>query len=334
VPAGSFEVADDGHRLFFATSKPGRCWFTFSYTDDVNDLISELTTLQRKLAEQLSGTETDSTELKEAYDAVATITRQLVDARIIPHSIVHELVITGTVPDDEHGDDNTEPVIPDGRYRLALLSRAEALKLSDRDGLTVVATIYREIASLITRGELKSRPDRFGEAITKATGQLLAARLSPAQVTLWQPWGGAVSRQINTLQQDGQIVSDGDLVTAYEEIAIGLESISDETKPDPRPQPEPKPAKPIAWVVVIEETADRTPSTSAVISDLKWWQSLEARNIKWRHYDEDSDDGATYAAAISGMQLPVVLLLATDGTVIDKLPLPATTAELERRITR
>lgn len=332
VPENSFTVVDEGQRLVFATAKPGRYWFTFSYTDDVNDLIQELSDVQRKLSEKLAEDGTPVEELVTAHDLVTDMVRQVVTAKVVPHSIVHELVITGVVPDEE--ERNVEPVIPEGKYKLALLSRAEALKLPDLDGLSIIAEIYREIAGRITRGELKSKPNRFGEEITTATGHLLAARLTSSQVSKWTPWAMPVSQRLVDLQKTGDIATDGDLVVAYEEIALGLSSLNISPKPEPpKPEPNPpEPAKSVSWVVVIEETADRTPAQAKVLADLKWWQSLETRNIKWRHYDEDSDDAEVYKDTIRSLKLPAVVLLSKDGQVIAKFELPSTTAELERKL--
>ena len=326
-PPDSFEVADDGHRLFFATSKPGRYWFVFSYTDDVNHLIQETRALQSEVSKTLAEKEPVIEELRAAQKELDVVVTSLLEAKVSPHSIVHELVITGTVPDDGRITPDPDPVIPDGRYRLAMLSRAEALKLPDKEGIDSVAFCYRTIAERITRGELKSQPARFGEAVILATGKLLAETLTSSQTKAWRPWGGQVSSEVTRLQSMGEISTDADLVTAYIEIATGLDSIDREQGPDPGPVKEP-----VSWVVIVEETAARTPETARVTADLKFWESLESRGIQFRQYDKDSEEAEQYLSTIDASSLPVVLFLSKSGRVLDRFPLPADTAAIERKL--
>jgi hypothetical protein len=326
-PPESFEVADDGHRLFFATSKPGRYWFVFSYTDDVDQLIQETRSIQNEVSRTLAEKEPVIEELRAAQKELDVVVTSLLDAKVSPHSIVHELIITGTVPDDDKITPGPDPVIPDGRYRLAMLSRAESLKLPDRDGIDSVAFCYRTIAERITRGELKSQPARFGEAVILATGKLLAETLTSSQAKVWRPWGGQVSSEITRLQSQGEISTDADLVTAYIEIATGLDSIDREQGPDPQPAKEP-----VSWVVVVEETAARTPATARVTADLKFWESLEARGVQFRQYDKDAEEAEQYLSGIDISSLPVVLFLSKSGKVLDRFPLPVDTATIERKL--
>jgi hypothetical protein len=330
-PPDSFEVADDGHRLFFATSKPGRYWFVFSYTDDVDQLIQETRAIQSEMARLLAAKEPLIEELSSAQQGLDTVLGSLLMAKTAPHSLVHELVITGSIPDDDRVSPTPDPVIPDGRYKLALLSRSEAMKLSDRDGMDAVAGAYRLIAERITRGELKSVSGRFGEAIILATGKLLSETLTSTQAKTWSPWGGKVSSQITLLQTLGDIKADGDMVTAYIEIATGLDSIDREKKPEPDPEPV---KLPVAWIVIIEETAARTPATAKVTADLKFWESIEAQGIKFRQYDDDSEGAEQYRSALNGVPMPAVLFLDVSGKILDKFPLPADTAGIERKLKR
>jgi len=327
----SFEIVDDGQRLVFATARQGVYWFVFSYTTDVNDLIKELAELQQRMTVHLTTENMDAEEVKKAAELVSDITKRLVEAKVTPLAIVHQVTIGSGIPDDDV-EPNPDPVIPDGRFQLAMLSRTKALQLSSRSGIGAIAGIYREIANMITRGDLKSSSGRFGEAITKATGQLLSSRLTKSQATIWQPWGIAVSSRITKLQQAGDISTDGDLVTAYEEIALGLSSIKEDTKPEPNPDPEP--VDDVAWVILVEETADRTPEIAKIVGDLNWWKSLEQDGIKWRHYDDDSADAEDYRDALRGTDLPAILLLDEDGDVVDSFELPDSIDGIEARIKR
>ena len=293
----------------------------------MDQLIQETRSIQNEVSRTLAEKEPVIEELRAAQKELDVVVTSLLDAKVSPHSIVHELIITGTVPDDDKITPGPDPVIPDGRYRLAMLSRAESLKLPDRDGIDSVAFCYRTIAERITRGELKSQPARFGEAVILATGKLLAETLTSSQAKVWRPWGGQVSSEITRLQSQGEISTDADLVTAYIEIATGLDSIDREQGPDPQPAKEP-----VSWVVVVEETAARTPATARVTADLKFWESLEARGVQFRQYDKDAEEAEQYLSGIDISSLPVVLFLSKSGKVLDRFPLPVDTATIERKL--
>lgn len=115
---------------------------------------------------------------------------------------------------------------------------------------------------------------------------------------------------------------------------------------DGKKDPAPAPKQVIAWVVVVEETQQRTADTAKVLGDLAYWQSLAKRDpaISFRHYDKDSPDAKlrnfdTFGAEVG---LPAVLFLAADGKVIkvtgadgkEKVgfKLPKTTTEISDKI--
>lgn len=105
-------------------------------------------------------------------------------------------------------------------------------------------------------------------------------------------------------------------------------------KPDPKPEPKPEPKKAVAWVVIVEETAQRTPAAAKVLNDLAYWQVLKARGVNWRFYDKDAQEAKerNYDRFATETGLPAVLLLAADGERLAAFPLPATTADLDAKL--
>lgn len=107
-------------------------------------------------------------------------------------------------------------------------------------------------------------------------------------------------------------------------------------KPQPEPQPKPQPEPVVdpattqnAWLVVIEETQDRTPEIARVLTDRAFWDGLHARGLHFRLIDRDSPDAANYVAIADALGLPALLILMADGKLISKTPLPKTVADLD-----
>ena len=105
---------------------------------------------------------------------------------------------------------------------------------------------------------------------------------------------------------------------------------SDDKKTDPKPEPK----QPVAWVVVVEESGERTAATAKVLGDLAYWQGLKAKGIDWRFYDKDSPDAKvrnfdTFAAEVG---VPAVLFLASDGKKVGGFKLPATVSDIDAKL--
>ena len=85
--------------------------------------------------------------------------------------------------------------------------------------------------------------------------------------------------------------------------------------PNPNPQPRPAPVSKAAWVVVVEETSQRTPQIAAVLGDLNYWKTLPGRGLSWRLYDADSPDAKAKGFDRVGKAagLPCVIFLDKDG---------------------
>lgn len=102
--------------------------------------------------------------------------------------------------------------------------------------------------------------------------------------------------------------------------------------PDPpKPDPKPTPINASVWMIVVEETSERTALTAKVLGDLAYWNSIKTRGSNWRFYDKDSPDAIAkkYPTMVSGATLPALLILSADGEKIKAVPLPKTTTEVD-----
>ncbi len=100
----------------------------------------------------------------------------------------------------------------------------------------------------------------------------------------------------------------------------------DETKPAPK--------QPVAWVVVVEESGERTADAAKVLGDLAYWQGLKAKGIDWRFYDKDSADAKrrnldAFAAEVG---MPAVLFLAADGKKVNGFKLPKAVGDIDAKL--
>ena len=92
-----------------------------------------------------------------------------------------------------------------------------------------------------------------------------------------------------------------------------------------------------SWVVVIEQTEQRTPEQATLMRNTPYWDSLKARGLNWRHYDYDSDDAKDYRETAKEVGMPAVAIVQgranKDGEhkLLAKFKLPAQ-AELDAKI--
>lgn len=80
-----------------------------------------------------------------------------------------------------------------------------------------------------------------------------------------------------------------------------------------------------AWVVVIEETSERSPAVARVAADGSFWRDLEKRGVNWRFYDVDAPNAKSYIEPAKRAGIPAVLILDQDGKILRAATLPATT---------
>ena len=96
----------------------------------------------------------------------------------------------------------------------------------------------------------------------------------------------------------------------------------------PIPDPSPMPAKP-AWVILVEQTEERSPETAKIMAASKFWEGLVARGIKWRTYDYDAPEAASYRKIADGTGMPSMIFTDEAGKVLKQGRLPDTLIELK-----
>jgi hypothetical protein len=93
----------------------------------------------------------------------------------------------------------------------------------------------------------------------------------------------------------------------------------------------------VAWAVVVEETAERTPAIGKVVGDVAGWARVKGKGVS--HLVVDKDDPAAVSAgyvnaASHAGGLPALVLLGADGLFIRAVKLPATFAAVEAEVQR
>lgn len=100
----------------------------------------------------------------------------------------------------------------------------------------------------------------------------------------------------------------------------------------PIPGPINPPVTPVAgdvFLIVVEETAERTAETAAVLNGSSdWWHKLGTRGVSYRWYDDDTPGVERFAAAVKDR--PGFVLMDSTGRRLTTGPLPKTTAELDQ----
>lgn len=80
-----------------------------------------------------------------------------------------------------------------------------------------------------------------------------------------------------------------------------------------------------AWVIMIEETEERTPELAIVFNATKYWKELETRGLRYRWYDIDSDEASKYR----GGPAPRLVIESKDGKQLHDGPMPMTIEGLD-----
>lgn len=216
APEGSYRVVDNGERLVFATARPGVYHFVFVFVGGSDDLRSELDALQELVIAAAASSEIE--DIKVAAQLLSEITKRVVEYNAVPQSITHRVTVEGKLPDVDPVDPEPTP-LPDGQYKLAMLSRAEALKVKDRSQSDVLAGVYRSVAAQIQAGALKG-----SESILSETGRKMLDRLGD-DYGGFKAWGLTIMGRLSDLYESKELNADEDFATAYAEIALGLESL-------------------------------------------------------------------------------------------------------------
>ena len=74
-----------------------------------------------------------------------------------------------------------------------------------------------------------------------------------------------------------------------------------------------------SWVVVVEQTEQRTVEQARLMRDTLYWDSLKLRGLKYRHYDYDAEDASNYRKLADSVGLPAVAIVGGKGDLVGKV---------------
>jgi hypothetical protein len=87
-----------------------------------------------------------------------------------------------------------------------------------------------------------------------------------------------------------------------------------------------------AMVLVVEESAERTPATAKLLADAAYWQTIVDRGMRWRVYDIDSPTAAGLREQIGQTPLPALIVTDKAAKVLAVQQLPTDKAGVDRTI--
>ena len=123
------------------------------------------------------------------------------------------------------------------------------------------------------------------------------------------------------------LVRDGKLEIAA--IVVAVEG--DQPDPFPDPDPDPDPPGPLAkmWVIVVEESKDRTPAQAQILLDpiLRKWLTANGHEIRLADRHQPAADLTEWIAQ-AGSALPYLFIVGPGGGVEWKGPLPTTKEDI------
>ena len=198
------------------------------------------------------------------------------------------------------------------------------------------------MASVLSAGQSADLIHDWPGPAQVEVGELLILRAPEAEQHAWSVWpdearyavfeGGTIL-VVETATLGGRVLASasldvaGGLSVEQHEVIVG-----ERIEPDPPPPP-PPPVTEELWVMVIEESSQRTPEQAAVLVSRKvldWFRSNEKRH--WRLIDQDvvgesdevPEDLAKWLKMAEGQSLPRVFIINENGGLVDQMPLPAT----------
>lgn len=97
------------------------------------------------------------------------------------------------------------------------------------------------------------------------------------------------------------------------------------------PGPEPGPVSGAAWIIIVDQTEQRTPTQAAVLGNGPMWEGFKSKGHGWRVFDYDNPyvAQAKYKLAADAVGLPALLIVGKNGGLIDKVKMPETSAGME-----
>ena len=96
---------------------------------------------------------------------------------------------------------------------------------------------------------------------------------------------------------------------------------------DPQPPPNDEVFNPGGFIMLVEETGDRTPAVAKITNNLTFWTSVKNRGYSWRFYDFDQANPGlkSWTKDI----LPALVFQHSDGKVWKAIPLPKSVSEID-----
>ena len=83
------------------------------------------------------------------------------------------------------------------------------------------------------------------------------------------------------------------------------------------------------FLIVVEETAERTAETANTLNgSSEWWHKLGTRGVSYRWYDDDTPGAEKFASAVK--ERPGFVLMDSSGKRLKTGPLPKTTGEIDQ----
>ena len=87
---------------------------------------------------------------------------------------------------------------------------------------------------------------------------------------------------------------------------------------------------PDAWLVFIEESSDRDIDSAILLQNKKWTDSLAARKINYRVYDQDQPEARSYKPLLK--DLPQLFFVTPQGKVVRQVAAPKNAAAVDALI--
>lgn len=97
--------------------------------------------------------------------------------------------------------------------------------------------------------------------------------------------------------------------------------------PDP-PGPGPSPVEGPVWIIILEESSERSPATATILGDKAFIDRQQAAGNKFRVYDDDSPDAAAFSA-LTTIRPALIVQSAKNGKVLKTMALPKDSAGIE-----
>jgi hypothetical protein len=101
--------------------------------------------------------------------------------------------------------------------------------------------------------------------------------------------------------------------------------------PIPGPFPGPVVKKDIAWVVIVEESTERKPIVSQILTS-GWLQQAQSKGFKAIIADKDLPHGKPYMGVIGSRPLPVAVVMDGENKVLGIVDLPGDVSQLDAAI--